>query len=166
MGTMATGNAIDLRDRHILDKAASGWSPEEIARDTGMDAMVVYTRISELLKSKSVWDEMQQRQLLLHSVYSLKSKLETWLEDAHFDKDKVTSYLQTLRLISDTLERNTKATEGQMEAVVEAHKIFLLGMLQRLSVSVVDRIHDRYPLIEMEEIDGIFTEVISQERNV
>ena len=67
-------------------------------------------------------------------------------------------------MIGDTLERNTKATEGQVEAVVEAHKGFMLGMLQRLSVAVVDRVHEKYPTIEMEEIDGIFTEVISAER--
>ena len=161
---MAMGNSLDLRDKHLLDRAASGWSPEEIAADTGMEPLAVYSKVSSLLASRDLWSEIQKRQLLLHSVYTLKSKLENWLDDEIFDKDKVASYLQTLRLIGDTLERNTKATEGQVEAVVEAHKGFMLGMLQRLSVAVVDRVHEKYPTIEMEEIDGIFTEVISAER--
>lgn len=161
---MAQGNSLDLRDRHLLDRAASGWSPEEIAADTGMEAIEVYSRVSALLDSKDVWGEVRQRQLLLHSVYALKAKLEHWLDDEVFDKDKVTSYLQTLRLISDTLERNTKATEGQVEAVIEAHKLFMLGMIQRLSVAVMDRVHEKHPTVEMEEIDGIFTEIIASER--
>ena len=164
MAVFDVASVLALQDKHLLDRAALGWSPAEIAADTGMEPIDAYNKVTALLQSRDLWDEIQKRQLLLHSVYTLKSKLENWLDDEIFDKDKVASYLQTLRLIGDTLERNTKATEGQVEAVVEAHKGFMLGMLQRLSVAVVDRVHEKYPTIEMEEIDGIFTEVISAER--
>lgn len=94
---MATG--LSLLDKHLLDRAAQGWSPAEIAQDTGWEPEKVYARVSELLKSRSVWDDLQQRQLLMHSVFVLKGRLEEWLGAEHFDKDKVSTYLSTLRLI-------------------------------------------------------------------
>lgn len=160
---MATG--LSLLDKHYLDRAAQGWSPAEIAQDTGTEPEHVYARVSELLKSRTVWAEIQQRQLLMHSIFSLKERLEEWLNSDSFDKDRVTTYLSTLRLISDALEKNAKLTEGQVEAVVTAHKQYLLGMLHRLSVAVVDEMHNEFPALDMARVDSIFTEVLAKERN-
>lgn len=160
---MAQG--LSLLDKHYLDRAAQGWSPAEIAKDTGTEPEHVYARVSELLKSRTVWSEIQQRQLLLHSIFTLKERLEEWLNSDSFDKDRVGTYLSTLRLISDTLEKNAKLTEGQVELVVAAHKQYMLGMLHRLSVAVVDELHTAHPEIDMNTVDGIFTEVLAKERH-
>ena len=71
---MVTG--LSLLDKHYLDRAAQGWSPTEIAKDTGTEPEHVYARVSELLKSRTVWSEIQQRQLLMHSIFALKERLE------------------------------------------------------------------------------------------
>jgi hypothetical protein len=157
--------ALSLLDRHYLDRAAQGWSPAEIAQDTGTEPDRVYARITALLKERTIWSEIQQRQLLLHSVFSLKGRLEEWLDSDNFDKDRVNTYLSTLRLISEALEKNAKTTEGQVAAIVTAHKQYMLGMIHKLSIAAVDELHNRHPEITMSEIDGIFTEVISLERH-
>jgi hypothetical protein len=157
--------ALSLIDKHLLDRAALGWSPAEIAQDTGLEPEAVYARISELLRQRDLWDEVQSRKLLMHSVFVLKGRLEEWLASETFDKDKVNTYLSTLRLVSEALEKNAKITEGQVEAVVSAHKQYMLGILHRLSVAVVDELHVRYPAITMSEVDGVFTEVLAKERS-
>lgn len=157
--------ALSLLDKHLLDRAAQGWSPAEIAQDTGLEAETAYARVTELLKQRDIWSEIQSRQLLMHSVFVLKARLEEWLSAEYFDKDKVNTYLSTLRLVSEALEKNAKVTDGQVEAVVSAHKQYMLGMLRRLSVAAVDQLHVRYPQIGIAEIDGIFTEVLAKERS-
>ena len=160
---MAQG--LSLLDKHYLDRAAQGWSPAEIAKDTGTEPEHVYARVSMLLRSRDAWTEIQQRQLLMHSIFSLKERLEDWLNSDNFDKDRVSTYLSTLRLISEALEKNAKLTDGQVEAVVTAHKQYMLGMLHRLSVAVVDELHIQHPQIDASVVDGIFTEVLAKERN-
>lgn len=157
--------ALSLLDKHLLDRAALGWSPVEIGQDTGLEPEVAYARIHELLGQRGLWDEIQSRQLLMHSVFVLKGRLEEWLVAEHFDKDKVNTYLSTLRLVSEALEKNAKVTEGQVELVVAAHKQYMLGVLSRLSVAAVDALHTKYPQISISEVDGIFTEVLAKERS-
>lgn len=41
----------------------------------------------------------------------------------------------------------------------------MIGMLRRLSVSVVDALHVRHPEIDMAEVDNVFSEVLAAERD-
>lgn len=158
---------LTLLDKRLLELAAQGASPEEMALDTGLPggAQEAYTRVAGILKQRDVWGEIQQRQLLLHSAFAIKGQLERWLDSSpNFSKDQVTAYLQTLRLLSDILERHTNATKDQMDKVVDAHKMFLIGMVEKLSQVALDNLHAKHPDIDLVEIDGVFQEAISKER--
>ena len=72
--------ALSLLDKHLLDRAALGWSPVEIGQDTGLEPEVAYARIHELLGQRGLWDEIQSRQLLMHSVFVLKGRLEAFIQ--------------------------------------------------------------------------------------
>lgn len=156
---------LTLLDKRLLSLAATGASPEEIGKDTGLEPEVAYQRVSALLAQRTAWSDLQQRQLLLHSAYDVKLRLERWIENSPgFDKDQITAYLRNLQLLSDLLERHMKATEGQMAQVVDSHKVYLVGLVEKITGAVVNELHTAHPDIEMEEIDGVFQQVLSEER--
>lgn len=156
---------LSLLEKRLLTLAAQGASPEEMANDTGLDAQAAYQKVSDILRRRNVWDEIQQRQLLLHSAFDMKAQLERWIEQGNrFDKDQVTAYLRNLKLLAEILDQHAKATAGQVDKVVDAHKVYMIGLVEKLSLEVVNELHARHPDIEMDEIDGVFQEVLTGER--
>lgn len=158
---------LTLLDKRLLDLAAQGASPEEMAEDTGLPggAQEAYQRVTGILRQRSIWNEVEQRQLLLHSAYALKAQLEKWIVDqGRYTKDQVTSYIQTLKLLSEVLEKHTKATENQVEAMVDGHKAYMIGLVEKLSVAAIDALHKEHPELTASDIDAAFQEAMSKER--
>lgn len=154
---------MPLKDRALLDYASNGYSPEEIAKATGGSAEEVYARIAELLKSRDVWSEVQQRQLLLHSASKLKEKMEQWMEDEEYDRDKVNSYVKILKQVSDTLDRQSKITDQDIERVTDSYRQVMMTLIEGTYYQVRELLMIQYPDVEIGDVDHTFREALAIE---
>lgn len=154
---------MPLKDRALLDYASNGYSPEEIAKATGGTAEEVYARISELLKSRDVWSEIQQRQLLLHSASKLKERMEQWMDDEEYDRDKVNSYVKILKQVSDTLDRQSKITDQDIEKVGATYQRYMMTMIENTYFQVRELLSLQYPDVDIVEIDETFRDALAIE---
>ena len=69
--------AVSVIDDILLKAAAGGKSGDEIEEITGIPAAQALNKVKELLASRDVWNEMEQRQLLLAELHELKESLRT-----------------------------------------------------------------------------------------
>lgn len=109
---------LSLQDRRLIDLAANGASPEEIENSLGIPAAEAVVRVREILRSRDVWDEVERRQLLLHSAHKLKAKIEEGLD---LDSpDHVRTYLATLKMVGEMLDKSGRLTDEELERVTRA----------------------------------------------
>ena len=76
---------LTLKDHQLLQLAANGKSPIEIAEETGIAPEAVALRIRELLSSRDIWNDLEREKLLIHSIYELKTRLEKNIDTVVFD---------------------------------------------------------------------------------
>lgn len=68
-------SALSLRDNMLLQAAADGLSGEEMEARYGIPAAEAVLRVREILKSRDIWSELEQEQLLLADLQKLKQKI-------------------------------------------------------------------------------------------
>lgn len=157
---MTTLVTQSIKDKTLLKLASQGKSPAEIAAETGGDPSAVYARVTELLSQRDVWSELQQRQLLLHSAYKLKEKVDGWLDSDEFNHDGVSSYLRTLRTIGEILDSQSKITDKDLATVKDANVQYMLRMISAGFDAIKNHLAYNHPEVDIEELDGLFREAL------
>jgi hypothetical protein len=148
------GKAVSVVDEILLRAAAGGKSGEEIEKATGIPAAQALEKVKELLASRDVWTEMEQRQLLLAELHELKDSLRTQAIDGQ-DPEAARVLLRTLETIGKRLDaQQTVLDENLIKLTQFQQKILLRAMDAALDFAKRE-LADRYPQVSIEELDEL-----------
>lgn len=152
-------SAISTRGASVLDDvllkaAADGRSPIEMERISGIPAAQAVQHVKQLLESRDVWTEQQQRQLLLNEMHELKDKIR--------DMALKAGDIDSQRLLLKTLEVIGKRLDSQQE-VLDENVIKLSNYQQSVLIRAMDvalsfakqQLAERYPQITRSELEEL-----------
>jgi len=148
------GKAVSVVDEILLRAAAGGKSGEEIEKATGIPAAQALEKVKDLLASRDVWTEMQQRQLLLAELHELKDSLRAQAIEGQ-DPEAARVLLRTLETIGKRLDsQQTVLDENLIKLTQFQQKILLRAMDAALNFAKRE-LADRYPQVGIEELDEL-----------
>lgn len=151
------GNSLTIIERKILDAAASGMSPAEISEAYYMPAEQVVTKVRELLAQRDVWDEIEQRKLLVHSLLRVKGEIERFSIDVS-DPKHIEAYTKLVLAIDRISEKQTKITDAELDRVSAAQAVVLVQMVEMAYNRAKQLLAAEYPFITLDVIDEAFNE--------
>jgi hypothetical protein len=145
---------IAVIDDILLRAAAGGKSGEEIEKITGIPAAQAISKVKDLLATRDVWTEMEQRQLLLAELHELKDSLRTQAIDGQ-DPEAARVLLRTLETIGKRLDaQQTVLDENLLKLTQFQQKILLRAMDAALNFAKGE-LADRYPQVSIYELDEL-----------
>ena len=148
---------LSLRDATLLDLAANNKSAEEMGLELGIDPARAVVRVKALLSSRDIWSDLEQKQLLLHSLFKLKEQLEK--QSANYADPKETKVLlATISAINDILDKQGKLTEDQLTTITQTHARALVELVQSAFGLAEELLADKYPSVDLDEIRAAFQE--------
>lgn len=146
--------AVSVIDEILLRAAAGGKSGDEIEKATGIPAAQALEKVKDLLASRDVWTEMEQRQLLLAELHELKDSLRTQAIDGQ-DPEAARVLLRTLETIGKRLDsQQTVLDENLIKLTQFQQKILLRAMDAALDFAKRE-LADRYPQVGLAELDEL-----------
>lgn len=119
---------LTLRDRSLIDAAANGATPLEMEAKFGIPAAQAAMRVREILSTWDVFDEIERRKLLMHSLYQVKGKLETENFDIH-DPKMLDAYGRLVLGIGQLLEKYGQISDEELEKVSQAQATALMELI-------------------------------------
>lgn len=151
------GNAVSVLDEVLLRAAAGGKSAEEMQVLSGIPAPQALQRVKQLLASRDVWTEFEQRQLLLAELHELKDSLKTQAIQAQ-DPEAGRLLLKTLETIGKRLDAQKQNIDENMLKLSE----FQQGVLIRAMDAALDyakkELLQQHPEIKRSELDTLVAE--------
>jgi len=149
--------AVSVIDDILLKAAAGGKSGDEIEEITGIPAAQALNKVKELLASRDVWNEMEQRQLLLAELHELKESLRVQAIDGG-DPDAARTLLRTLEVIGKRLDtQQLVLDENLLKLTMFQQRILLRAMDAALNFAKKE-LRERYPEVSLSELDGLVAE--------
>jgi hypothetical protein len=149
--------AVSVIDDILLKAAAGGKSGDEIEAITGIPAAQALNKVKELLASRDVWNEMEQRQLLLAELHELKESLRVQAIDGG-DPDAARTLLRTLEVIGKRLDtQQLVLDENLLKLTMFQQRILLRAMDAALNFAKKE-LRERYPEVSLSELDGLVAE--------
>lgn len=146
--------AVSVIDEILLRAAAGGKSGDEIEKATGIPAAQALEKVKDLLASRDVWTEMEQRQLLLAELHELKDSLRAQAIEGQ-DPEAARVLLRTLETIGKRLDsQQTVLDENLIKLTQFQQKILLRAMDAALDFAKRE-LADRYPQVGLGELDEL-----------
>jgi len=146
----ATG--LSLIDNALLKAAADGLSPQEMGSELGISAAKAVVRVKEILASRDVWSEIEQRQLLMVDLYKLKTVLSAGIGDTKVAAE----YIKTINAIDKIMDKQGKITADELSTITRVQAQALLGLVQAAFGRAEELLLDRYPQVPILEIQEAF----------
>jgi hypothetical protein len=148
---------VALLDDLLLRAAAGGKSGIELERATGIPAAQAVLHVKQLLASRNVWTEHEQRQLLLAEMQELKSTLQR--QAAHSaDLDTQRLLLKTLETIGKRLDSQQQDLDENMIKLTQFQEKVLLRAMDTALTFAKDQLQERYPQITRGELEELVAE--------
>lgn len=145
-----------LLDQELLRCAANHMSPAQMEAELDIPAAQAAVRVRELLRSTDIWTEVEERRLLLHSMYSLKGRLEQGID---IDNPKsVEAYTKLLDLIGKRLDTVSQITEAELDRVTTVQARKLLQLVMTATDYAQELLAEEYPAAIMDEIEHALQE--------
>lgn len=145
-----------LLDQELLRCAANHMSPAQMEAELDIPAAQAAVRVRELLRSTDIWTEVEERRLLLHSMYSLKGRLEQGID---IDNPKsVEAYTKLLDLIGKRLDTVSQITETELDRVTSAQARKLLQLIMAATDYARELLAQEYPESIMDDIEHALQE--------
>ena len=146
--------AVSVVDEILLRAAAGGKSGDEIEKATGIPAAQALGKVKDLLASRDVWTEMEQRQLLLAELHELKDSLRAQAIEGQ-DPEAARVLLRTLETIGKRLDsQQTVLDENLIKLTQFQQKILLRAMDAALDFAKKE-LAERYPQVSLAELDEL-----------
>lgn len=146
-----------LLDRKLLESASNGLSGVEIEQKFGIPAAQAMLRIKQLLENgRNVFDEIEERQLLVLSLKRMKEQVETAGVDT--DNPKHIEAVTKLILAIDRItSKQTQITESELSIVTESQARALLGLVESAYAHARKLLAEEYgSVIDLDAIDAAF----------
>lgn len=156
---MAKGTDLSIVDEELIRLAANNKSGAEMQEILGIPAAQAIVRVRQLLREKDVWTQIERRQLLLESMYTLKDQLEVNVINLNEPKE-VEAYLKVLSTIGERLDVASEITTEQMEKVTQAQALRLLQIYSLATERAKEILSAAHPEAVMADIDAALAEGI------
>lgn len=143
-----------ILDDILLKAAADGRSPIEMERISGIPAAQAVQHVKQLLDSRDVWTEHQQRQLLLHELHELKDSLRDHALKAK-DLDSARLLLKSLEVIGKRLDTQQVALDENVIKLSEYQQAILLRAMDSALTFAKNELAERYPDISRSELEAL-----------
>lgn len=148
------GKAVSVVDEILLRAAAGGKSGDEIERATGIPAAQALEKVKDLLASRDVWTEMEQRQLLLAELHELKDSLRTQAIDGQ-DPEAARVLLRTLETIGKRLDSQQTVLDENLIKLTQFQQRILLRAMDAALDFAKGELAERYPQVSIIELDEL-----------
>lgn len=147
--------SLSLVDRKILQAASNGKTPTELEKEfAGFSAIEIYARVKELLSNYDVFDEIEQRKLLIVSLKDLKGRVERVLDVS--DHRQVNALRDVILAIDKVMGNARKATDEEVQRLIAEQTARMIHLIALSYGRVRDTLSQEFPEIPMEQIDGVF----------
>jgi len=146
--------SLSVIDEVLLRAAAGGKSGEEIEKATGIPAAQALEKVKQLLASRDVWTEMEQRQLLLAELHELKDSLRTQAIDGQ-DPEAARVLLRTLETIGKRLDAQQTVLDENMIKLTTFQQRILLRAMEAALDFAKGELAERYPNVKAAELDEL-----------
>lgn len=148
------GKAVSVIDEILLRAAAGGKSGDEIEKATGIPAAQALEKVKDLLASRDVWTEMEQRQLLLAELHELKDSLRAQAIEGQ-DPEAARVLLRTLETIGKRLDGQQTVLDENLIKLTQFQQRILLRAMDAALTFAKGELADRYPQVSLGELDEL-----------
>ena len=152
MANIVRGSSV--LDDVLLKAAADGRSPMEMERISGIPAAQAVQHVKQLLDSRDVWTEHQQRQLLLSELHELKDSLRDQALKAG-DIDSARLLLKSLEIIGKRLDAQQQTLDENVIKLSEYQQSVLLRAMDAALTFAKQQLEERYPQITRSELEEL-----------
>lgn len=144
----------NILDDILLKAAADGRSPQEMERISGIPAAQAVQHVKQLLDSRDVWTEHQQRQLLLNELHELKDSLRDHALKAK-DLDSARLLLKSLEVIGKRLDSQQATLDENVIKLSNYQQSVLLRAMDSALEFAKSQLAERYPQITQSELEDL-----------
>lgn len=159
---MTTSNLSKLtaRDDKLLRLAIQRLSPNEMALEMGgsWTPEKCVERVKALLASRNVYTPFEEEQLLSQSIQNLIDLLQNSPELLLSDARQGNVMIGYLREQGNSLARRQKLSAEAEERYMEQQTKRLVAIVEAGYWKARGALEERYPELELNEIDGVFQE--------
>lgn len=149
--------SLSVIDEVLLRAAAGGKSGDEIEKATGIPAAQALEKVKQILSSRDVWTEMEQRQLLLAELHELKDSLRNQAIEGQ-DPEAARVLLRTLETIGKRLDsQQTVLDENLLKLTHFQQRILLRAMDAALNFAKKE-LAERYPQMPVHELEDMIAD--------
>jgi hypothetical protein len=152
---------VALLDDILLKAAAGGKSGNEMERITGIPAAQAVHHVKQLLQSRNVWTEHEQRQLLLTELHELKDSLHAQAIKAG-DIDSARLLLKSLETIGKRLDSQQQNLDENMIKLSHFQERVLLRAMDSALEFTKRELQEKYPQITKSELESILADGLLQ----
>lgn len=148
---------VALLDDILIKAAAGGKSGDEIERLTGIPAAQAVLHVKQLLATRDIWTEQEQRQLLLSELHELKDSLSDHAIKAG-DPDSARLLLKTLEIIGRRLDSQQQVLDENLIKLSHFQERVLLRAMDTALNFAKDQLAENYPEITRSELEQLVAE--------
>lgn len=161
MSSLQLHKGSSVLDDVLLKAAADGRSPMEMERISGIPAAQAVQHVKQLLDSRDVWTEHQQRQLLLSELHELKDSLRDQALKAG-DIDSARLLLKSLEVIGKRLDSQQSTLDENVIKLSEYQQSVLLRAMDAALTFAKEQLAERYPQITKSELEELVADGLQQ----
>ena len=155
------GKEISVLDDLLLRAASGGKSGVEIQRITGIPADQAVQHVKQLLASRDIWTEHEQRLLLLQELQELKESLQDSAIKGG-DTDSARLLLKTLELIGKRLDSQRVNIDENMLKLTKFQEEILLRAMDSALNFAKKQLAERYPEIPIYTLDELVADGLTR----
>jgi hypothetical protein len=155
------GKEVALLDDLLIKAAAGGKSGDEIERMTGIPAAQAVLHVKQLLATRDIWTEQEQRQLLLTELHELKDSLSDHAIKSG-DPDSARLLLKTLEVIGRRLDSQQQVLDENMIKLSHFQERVLLRAMDAALNFATKQLGERYPDITKSELEELVADGLQQ----
>jgi hypothetical protein len=145
---------VALLDEMLIKAAAGGKSGVEMERLTGIPAAQAVVHVKQILSTRDIWTEQEQRQLLLAELHELKESLAPHAIQAG-DPDSARLLLKTLETIGKRLDSQQSVIDENLIKLSHFQEKVLLRAMDTALNFAKEQLQERYPDITRSELEAL-----------
>jgi hypothetical protein len=145
---------VALLDEMLIKAAAGGKSGAEMERLTGIPAAQAVVHVKQILSTRDIWSEQEQRQLLLAELHELKESLAPHAIQAG-DPESARLLLKTLETIGKRLDSQQSVLDENMIKLSHFQEKVLLRAMDTALNFAKEQLQERYPDITRSELEAL-----------
>jgi hypothetical protein len=138
----------------LIKAAAGGKSGAEMERLTGIPAAQAVVHVKQILSTRDIWTEQEQRQLLLAELHELKESLAPHAIQAG-DPESARLLLKTLETIGKRLDSQQSVLDENMIKLSHFQEKVLLRAMDTALNFAKEQLQERYPDITRSELEAL-----------